>query len=389
MGTHRSPRVMPAVAPALAIVLAACGGGEEGTRTPVQGASAQRAVVASPGAATGARSAAGPTEAAAAFPSDPNDRYNGPRRVQQVTADAQQRKGRWPVGQGVRALAISPDGASIATVSSEDGLPRVLDAASQRPRVAFTAEAAGPAAATTFIGNGRYIASAGRDTVTRVWQADTGALRLTLLGHSQPIRTVAASADGARLATGGEDTRVMVWNASSGKLEHVLTGHRDFVNTLAFSPDGRLLASAGADALVLITDVATGRLLHTLRGHAGDVDAVAFSPDGRRLASAGRDARIHLWDVTSGRAVALLDGHQAPVRDVAFSADGSMLASGDGSGQILVWDMTTRQRVRELSTGSRAGINTLAFDTRNRNVLFAGGDDNRLVRWNVSAGTPG
>lgn len=378
-------------ASALAAMLVACGGGgEDASRARAQAAPADRVV---PPRATAAAPAGQPpsprAEAPAASKSDPTDRYSAPRTASTVALNEDLRKGKWHVSQGVRALAVSADGASIAVVSGDDGVPRVLDASSRRTRLAFPSTDGTSAAAMAFTADGRFVVSAGRDSVVRVWQADTGAPRLTLGGHSQPIRTVATSADGRRIATAGEDTRVMVWNAVSGKLERVLTGHTDFVNTVAFSPDGRWLASAGADARVLVFDLASGQLVHTLRGHAGDINAVAFSPDGRWLASAGQDMRVRLWDVANGRQLAVLEGHQAPVRDVAFGPGGAMLASGDAGGQILVWDMATRQRLRQLATGGSAAINTLAFDAKDPNVLFAGGDDNRLVRWNVSAATPG
>ena len=37
-------------------------------------------------------------------------------------------------------------------------------------------------------------------------------------------------------------------------------------------------------------------------------------------------------------------------------------------------------------TASDSPVNSLAFGGKNKNLLFAGSDDNRFVRWNVASG---
>lgn len=56
------------------------------------------------------------------------------------------------------------------------------------------------------------IASAGRDTDVRIWDAQTGAHLRTLKGHSRMVYTVTFSPDGKTLASGSRDGTLLLWD---------------------------------------------------------------------------------------------------------------------------------------------------------------------------------
>jgi WD40 repeat protein len=120
-----------------------------------------------------------------------------------------------------------------------------------------------------------------------------------------------------------------------------LAGHTDAVRGVAFSPDGALLATTGDDATVRLWDVATGQPHgQPLTGHTDAVTGVAFSPDGRLLATASNDRTVRLWNpffndwVTAGGRQSRHMSRGWPAAAVAFLRvfAGRRRRSGDRSG---------------------------------------------------------
>jgi WD40 repeat protein len=118
-----------------------------------------------------------------------------------------------------------------------------------------------------------------------------------------------------------------------------LVGHTDGVYSVAFSPDGKVLASGSRDKTIKLWEVATGKELPSFSGHTNSVSSVAFSPDGKVLASGSEDKRIKLWEVATGKELPSFYGEWDDWHSVAFSPDGKVLASGGGDKTIKLWDV--------------------------------------------------
>ena len=237
---------------------------------------------------------------------------------------------------GVMALAVSPDGATLAS-GSASGQVQLLGLESNQ-------------------------------------------IVATLSGHTQAIRSLAFSPDGAILASGAPDG-IRLWDVET-RTSTALPGG---VTSVAFSPDGATLASGSGDG-VRLRDVETEAEVATYRHGSGGwgpgVNNVAFSPDGTLVASGGDDTTVRLWEVATGESVAVLEGHAEPVRSVAFAPDGTMLASGDAGLSVLLWDPASRERLAELR-GEGREINAVAFSP-DGTTLAAGTEDGRVGLWGVS-----
>jgi WD40 repeat protein len=209
----------------------------------------------------------------------------------------------WPThAPRINALAIAPDGKTLATASLDRSV-KLRDPATVRELHSFSRRGEEP------------------------W-------------------SVAFAPDGQTLAAGFKDGNVVVWDLASGKERSVLSGHTLGVSALAFAPDGRTLASASWDKTVKLRDATTAQPLATLEGHERAVQALAFSPDGQTLASCDGDEDDHpdapgavrLWDVPGGRPRATLRSPRGGFRSVAFAPDGRTLAAAGDEGIVTLWD---------------------------------------------------
>ncbi len=306
----------------------------------------------------------------------------------------------------VTAVAVSPDGALLAT-ASEDATVRLWDPATGQPHGAPLTGHDGAVWSVAFSPDGTLLASAGSDRTVRLWETATGQPRgEPLEGHSGAVRSVAFSPDGALLvtagdlATAGDDGTVRLWETATGRPHGaLLTGHTGGVTAMAVTPGGALLASAGADGTVRLWETATGQPRgKPLTGHTGAVRSVAFSPDGALLASAGADGSVRLWDTPTGRPHGEpLEGDSGAVQSVAFGPDGDLLASAGEDGAVWLWETATGRPRGEPLRSHTGAVSAVAFSPDGAWLTSAGVDWTARI-WEVAdtytvrrqlAGAPG
>ena len=173
-------------------------------------------------------------------------------------------------------------------------------------------------------------------------------------GHTAVIYSVDITPDGKTVASCSEDRSIRLWDAATGALKLSLwpdptaeskphEKHLKDENFVRFSPDGGSLASCGEDGSVRLWDLSTRAWTPLLPKFPGEALCVEFSPDGRMLAATGVDRIIRLWDPTDGRHLGDLAGHAAVIARVNFSRDGRRLVSCDHDGVAKVWDLAARK----------------------------------------------
>jgi WD40 repeat protein len=57
------------------------------------------------------------------------------------------------------------------------------------------------------------VVTASEDRTAKVWDARSGALVLTLKGHTGPIKSASFSGDGSRIVTASGDGTAKIWDA--------------------------------------------------------------------------------------------------------------------------------------------------------------------------------
>jgi WD40 repeat protein len=203
---------------------------------------------------------------------------------------------------GVRSVAFSPDGHTLAVVAqgNDEQIGRYVrvvhlwDVRTRRATVLATRSGSYGAAAAFHPGGDVLVGSGGLDGSVDLWNLATGEATV-LTGHASGVETVAFDPTGAVLATGSVDETVRLWDVATGRTTAVLEPRSGYVMSVALSPDGRTLATSSADQR--LWDVGSGEVVAVLHGHTDLVPAVAFSPDGRTLATASADRIVRLWDL--------------------------------------------------------------------------------------------
>ncbi len=121
-----------------------------------------------------------------------------------------------PSGNGVPAVAISPDGQILATSNISDkiylwNLQELLKGC----------KGAQPCSPTR-----------------------------TIFAHKDYVNSVAFSPDGQTLASGSRDNTIKLWNPQTGELKSPIHNRLGAVNSVTFSPDGKTLVSNGEEGKI-------------------------------------------------------------------------------------------------------------------------------------------
>ncbi|RKU17479.1 hypothetical protein C6501_03925 [Candidatus Poribacteria bacterium] len=290
------------------------------------------------------------------------------------------------LGKGwINEIEYSPDG-SLLAVASTVGI-WLYDADTGAEKALLTGHTA-PVRSLNFNSNGTMLVSGSNDNTVRLWDVTTRMLKATLTGHEGAVNSVHFSPDDTMVASGSADNSVGLWDVATETRKATLW-HRDDVNSVRFRPDGATLASAGDDDYVRLWDIGTLTQKATL-WHAYDkVYSISFSPDGTTLATGAEDRYASLWDVGTGTLITGLkpEQGQGEVHLVGFSRDGETLACSSPDGTLRLWDVATRTENATLIKGPSNYITSVSFsrDPGSTTLASASWDEVRL--WDVATGT--
>jgi RNA polymerase sigma factor (sigma-70 family) len=320
-------------------------------------------------------------------------------------------------GYGVRCLAFSPDGKTLATLGTQSGvILRVFDVATGKEVKAFPKDGEQRTArgSVAFSPDGKTLAAAGASI--RLFDTTTWELRLRIDRQASDLHFT----DGGKTLTAAVSGAIHRWDTATGAL---LTPEAadSVVEQILVTPDGSRVITRGQDGEAHIWDGATGK--HLRRFQAGWNRSLALSPDGRFLAWPVDDAtvtftvpqepkvtyygsRIRLYDIALGQLVDRFPAFKGAGQDLAFTQGGKKLVTIDSHpGKVRIWDFETAKEERsfDLRPGARkkdgwlVGRTQLSPDGKTAVVVYvedSGGIDRfglagppQFVRlWDVATG---
>ncbi|NUS13608.1 MAG: DUF4062 domain-containing protein [Streptomyces sp.] len=278
----------------------------------------------------------------------------------------------------VKACAVEPGGQWMAG-AGEDRRTRLWDLATGAFLGALPAERA-TVRACAVSPDGRLIATADDHHLVQIWDATHRTALATLAGHAAPVRTCAFSPDSTRLASGSDDHTVKIWDVPTGEAQMTLTGHTGAVRTCVYGPDGQWIASAGGDRTVRLWNAADGSERAVLRGHSGYVRALCPGPDDHTLVSVGDDRLVRIWDLRTGTQSAVLEGHTGAIWACAVDRDSGLISTAGDDPEVRLWDPAAGPLTTVLGRHP-SGVRTMA--TGSTGLLVTSGGDESVRVWDI------
>jgi WD40 repeat protein len=311
-----------------------------------------------------------------------------------------------PSNSLANGIAVSPDGKTVATASSE--AIRLWNLADGRLVKTIDTKNLG-CLGLRFSDGGRQLTVAAKKPA-----ADIGKfMQQSVVGPAMKMEKLT-------LATLGEQVEFRVWNLDDDKPPAILPldaaklpgplqttfvggmfaqheGDAMFVSCVAGSADGKWLALCGARTDVpggnrnksseilggklLIWDVEKAQVVATQNAPMVIISA-AFSPDGKKLAIGNSDGAVGIGEPDLAQPPQLLLGHRGYVNALRFSTDGNRLISGAADGKIIVWDAVAGKEMRQLR-GHILPVTWLDL-VPNSDLLVSSSFDGNLKLWDLA-----
>ena len=112
---------------------------------------------------------------------------------------------------------------------------------------------------------------------------------------------------------------------------------------------------------------------------------VAFSPDGKWIALGMQNGQVSIWDFVTGHRRYLFNQHSNAIKALCFShdsQDGLLLASGGDDHRVVLYNVRRGEAV-PLEGGHRDGVSGLAFAPDDKTLASTSWDGNILL-WSVA-----
>lgn len=322
-----------------------------------------------------------------------------------------QRRDIWKGQPGpVDALAVSPDGKTLASSTRSGKEVQVWDLASKKQTATLALGPKTLIGVAEFTSDSKYLITTavapprqgGRlgslddlERSVQVWELATGKVSLNIDLLKDMSGCLIAPAGKSLVALGWKTGKVVLYDLSSGKPSEPsdLGKYYHDISAAALSPDGKTLAVGTATEGILLWDMEKKAARATIpHDKVNGAPVLAFSPDGKTLAGGFRNGAATLWDASNGNSKAQLDFRPrvSLIETIVFSPDGKTVAVGGAHWGVSLWDLGAGG-VRDDFDGDLRTFHvlSLAFTPDGKTLITGGFDpDKGIWYWDLPQGQP-
>jgi len=207
-----------------------------------------------------------------------------------------------PGNHAMRAVGFSPDGHVVSCLQSGPGGIHSFslnETTGPDPRSLMGVGIQSELPRMTWSDDGRWIVGADWSIQGSLlcWDAETGGVKQTFVGHDRPPLQAKISRDGKRVVSVADDHTVRVWNVDSGEPVQVIRQTSAPVQCVAIAPDGHWFATGDDSGTVSIFLTSDSPPLAKETVHFMRVRDLAISSSGRLLASGSDDGSVTIQEV--------------------------------------------------------------------------------------------
>lgn len=284
----------------------------------------------------------------------------------------------------------------------------------------------GPRKGGTYIATDSLIITASADKTVRIWNAETGELKKTLLGHSAGVNHLSYSFPAGKIVS-ADSREIIVWDIESGDscfsilsddsitslslsgVRYIMTTSGGVLNAYRIA-DGKKVLTKSAYYYINSQGASYDNYLYdgfdsdeeriwgvfmgisnydnpyARDGHNTYVTDVAFSPDGGIIVSASNDSTIAIRS-SHGTVKKVFKGHMGSVTSVDFHPEGKFLASSSCDSTVKIWKVDDGSVIKTFS--NLAGtVSDVSFSSDGKLLLLVFGEEyvhiyNNVGDWNL------
>lgn len=229
--------------------------------------------------------------------------------------------------------------------------------------------------------------STNEQNVIKVWDAETGQLRHTHIGHTAPVRAICFG--GSWRVSGSEDQTIKLWDMTTGQEVKTLSGHEGPITALDICSDATLLVSGDAakPPTVKLWDLATGECLSTIcpdKDWKG-VSGVQVHSNGVRLLVWSRGCRPQLYGVKDGQLHHKLQYDTQPTA-LFWDDIRNKVVVGRSEGHWEIFDSETGALIWRKAHAHPSSIRHVGFSSNFKRIISACGATREIKVWNAELG---